>query len=133
MDTIFMNFKNSRTSHPHKLLLNFSGKIDLKRSDKYVALLNRSIYNTWKSIKQSYKKNRFKKSTLPWNEESQLPDGSYSVSNIQNCFEYILIKHGKNTGNPSLKIYISKPEDRITSKIKRGYYLKLETMKLLWS
>ena len=95
MDTIFMNFKKSRISDPHKLLLDFSDKIDLKRSDKYVSLSNRSIYNTWKNIKQSHKNNRFKKSALPWNEDSELPNGSYSVSNIQNCFEYILKKHGK--------------------------------------
>ena len=51
MDTIFMNFKKSRISDPHQLLLDFSDKIDLKRSDKYVSLSNRSIYNTWKNIK----------------------------------------------------------------------------------
>ena len=38
MDTIFMNSKNSKTSDPHRLLLNLTDKINLKRSDKYVAL-----------------------------------------------------------------------------------------------
>ena len=38
MDTIFMNSKNSKISYPHRVLLNISDKIDLKRSDKYVAL-----------------------------------------------------------------------------------------------
>ena len=44
MDTIFINFENNETSDPHRLLLNLSDKTDLKRSDKYVALSNLSIY-----------------------------------------------------------------------------------------
>ena len=51
MDTIFMNFKNSEASVLHRLLLNLTDKINLKRSDKYVALSNLSIYYTWKNIK----------------------------------------------------------------------------------
>ena len=50
-----MNFENSKTSHPHRLLFNLSDKINLKRSDKYVALSNLSIYYAWKNIKKSYK------------------------------------------------------------------------------
>ena len=95
MDT--MNSKKSGTSDPHRLLLSLSDKIDLKRSDKYVKfdeyyLSNLSIYYTWKNIKKSYKKNKFKISALKWNEEFELPDGSYSVSDIQDYFEYILTK-----------------------------------------
>ena len=60
MDTIFMNSENSKTSDPHRLLLNLADKINLKRSDKYVALSNLSIYYTWKNIKKSYKNNEFK-------------------------------------------------------------------------
>ena len=52
MDIIFMNSKNSKTSDPHRLLLNLT-KIDLKRSDKYVALSKLNIYYTWKNIKKS--------------------------------------------------------------------------------
>ena len=62
MDTIFKNSGNSKTSDPHRLLLNLSDKINLKRSDKYVALSNLSIYCTWKNIKKSYKTNKFKTS-----------------------------------------------------------------------
>ena len=51
MDTIFMNSKNSKTSDPHRLLLNLTDKIDLRRSDKYIVLSNISIYYTWKNIK----------------------------------------------------------------------------------
>ena len=65
-----------------------------------------------------------------------MPDGSYSVSNIQDYFEYILKKHGENIDKPSVKIYVSKLENRITFEIKNGYSLGLltpETMKLIGS
>ena len=77
--------------------------------------------------KKSYKNNKFKISAPTWNEEFELPDGSYSISDIQDCFEYILRKYGEKTVNPSI-IYINKIENRITFKIKTP-----ETMKLLGS
>ena len=85
-----MNSGNIKTSDPHRLLLNLSDKINLKRSDKYFALSNLSIYYTWRNIKKSYKTNKFKISALTWNHEFKLPDRSYSVSDILNYFEYIL-------------------------------------------
>ena len=84
----------------------------------------------------SYKNNKFKISAPTWNEEFELPDGSYSVSDIQDYFKYILKKHETVTDNPSIRIYVNKIENRITFKIKTGYYLELltpETMKLLGS
>ena len=86
--------------------------------------------------KKSYKNNKFKISAPTWNEEFELSDGSYSASDIQYYFEYILKKHETVTDNPSIRIYINKIENRITFKIKTGYYLKIltpETMKLLGS
>ena len=72
-----------------------------------------------------------------WNEEFELlPDGSYSISDIQDYFEYILKKHSESVDNPSIRIYVNKIENRIMFKIKSGYYLELltpETMKLLGS
>ena len=64
MDTIFKNSKNSRKSDPHRLLLNLTDEINLKRSDKYVALSNLKIYYTWKNTKSLHKNNKFKISTL---------------------------------------------------------------------
>ena len=90
MDTIFMNSENRKTSDLLRLLLNLSDKINLKRSDKYVALSSLSIYYAWKNIKKSYKNNEFKISAPTWNQELALSDGSYSVSDIQEYFEYIL-------------------------------------------
>ena len=129
-----MNSKNSKTSKPHVLVLNLTDKLDLRRSDKYVALSNLSIYYTWKNIKSSYNNNKFKISAPTWNDKFELPDGSYSVSDIQDYFEYILKKHGENVDNPSVQIYANKIENRITFKIKDGYAVELltkETMKLL--
>ena len=90
MDTIFLNSENSKRSDPHRLLLNLSNKINLKRSNKYVALSNLSIYYTWKNIKKSYKNNKFKISAPTWNEVFELPDRSYSVLDIQTYFKYIV-------------------------------------------
>ena len=135
MDTIFINMENGRTSEYHVLLLNLTNKIDL-RSEKTVALSNLSIYYTWKNIKSSYNNNKFQIFAPTWREEFNLPDGSYSITDIQNYFKYILKKHGENVDNPSIIIYINKTENRITFKIKSGYYLELltpETMKLLRS
>ena len=92
MDTIFMNSENSKTPDPHRLLLNLSDKMNLKRSDKYVAVSNLSIYYTWKNIRKSCKNNKSKISAPTWNEEFELPDGSCSVSDIQDYFEYIFKK-----------------------------------------
>ena len=89
-----MNSKNSKTSDPHRLLLNLTDKTDLKRKDKYIALSNLSIYYTWKNTKKSYKNNKFKISVPTWNEEFESPDGSYFMFGIQDYFEYMLKKHG---------------------------------------
>ena len=135
MDTIFMNSENSKTSEYHVLVLKLTDKLDLRRGQKTVALSNLSIYYTWKNVKNSYN-NKFKISAPTWSEEFELPDGSYSISDIQDYFEYILKKHSESVDNPSIRMYINRIENRITSKIKNGYYLELltlETMKLLGS
>ena len=136
MDTIFMNSENSRTSEYHVLVLNLTDKLDLRRGQKTVALSNLSIYDTWKNIKSLYNNNKFKISAPTWSEEFNLLDGSYSIPDVQDYFEYILKKNGENVDNPSIIIYVNKIENRITFKIKNEYYLELltpETMKLLGS
>ena len=74
-----MNSKNSKTPDPLRLLLNLADKIDLKRKNKYIALLSLTIYYTWKNITKSYKNNKFKISVPTWNEEFELPDKTYSI------------------------------------------------------
>ena len=94
-----MNLDNSKASKPHILKLKLTSKLDLRLGEKVIALSNLSIYYTWKNIKNSYNNNKFKISASTRNEEFTLPDGSYSVSDIQDYFEYILKKHGENIGD----------------------------------
>ena len=136
MDTISMNSENSRTSEYHVLLLKLADKLDLRRGQKSVALSNLSIYYTWRNIKSSCKNNKFKISAPTWSDEFELPDGSYSISDIQDYFEHILKKHSESVDDPPIEIFVSKNENRITFKIKNGYYLEHlthETVKLLGS
>ena len=97
MNAIFMNSGNSKMSDAHRILLNLTDKIDLRRKDKYIALSNPSIYYKWKNIKKSYKNNKFKISAPTWNGEYELPDGSYTIPDIRDYFEYILKKHEKKS------------------------------------
>ena len=75
MNTIFMNSENSQAFDPHRLLLNLTDKIDLRKKDKYIALSNLSIYYTWKNIKNVYQNSKFKTSAPTWNQKFELPDG----------------------------------------------------------
>ena len=136
MDTIFMNSENSKTLEYYVLVRKLSDKLDLRRGQKTVALSNLCIYYTWNYVKSSYNNNKLKISAPTWSKEFELPDGSYSVSDIQDYFEYILKKHSESVDNRSIRMYINRIENRITFKIKNGYYFELltpETMKLLGS
>ena len=131
-----MNSGNSKTSKPHVLILKLTDKLDLKRGEKSIALSNLSIYYTQKNIKSSYNNNTFKITASKCSDKFELPGGSYSVSDIQEHFEYIFRKHGENIDNSLIRIYVNKIENRITFKTKTGYNLKLytlETMNLLGS
>ena len=95
MDTIFMNSENSKTSESHILKLKLTNKLDLRVDKKGIALSNLSIYYTWNNSKSSYN-NKFKISAPDrsyWMD--LLPGGSYSVSDIQDYFEYFFKKHGE--------------------------------------
>ena len=130
-----MNSENSKTSKSNVLALKLTNKLDLRIGEKTIALSNLCIYYTQRNI-NSYNNNKFKISAPTWNDEFELPNGSYSVSDIQNYFEFILEEHGENIDEPSVQIYVNKIENRITFKIKKGYSLELlthGTMKLLGS
>ena len=118
-----MNSENSRNPNPHILILKLTNKLDLRIAKNVIALSNLSIYYTWKSIKSSYNNNKFKISAPTWNDEFELPDGSYSISDIEDYFEYILKKHGEDIDKPSIQIYVNEIENRVTFKIKNGYSL----------
>ena len=83
-----MNSENSKTSNPHVLKLKFTSKLDLRSVEKVIALSNLSIYYKWKNTESSYNSNKFKISAPTWNDEFELPNGSYSVSDIQDYFKY---------------------------------------------
>ena len=108
MDTIFTNSENSRTPKPHILILKFTNELDLRIGKNVIASSNLSIYYTWKNIKISYNNNKFIISAPTWDDEFELPDGSYSISDIQDYFEYILKKHGEDIDKPSLQINVNK-------------------------
>ena len=136
MDTIFMNSENSKTSKSHVFTLKLTNKLDLRIGEKIIALSNLSVYYTWRNIKSSCNNNKFKVSAPTWDDKFELADGSYSVSDIQDYFEYIFKKHGEDIDEPSVQIYVNKIENRITFKIRNGYNLEVltpETMTLLGS
>ena len=85
-----MNTLNSKTYESNKFMHQFTDKLNLKNSNKTMAIANLSIYFTWKNIKSEYNNNNFKISAPAWNDEFNLPDGSYSFSDIQDYFEYII-------------------------------------------
>ena len=116
MDIIFINSENSKTSEPHVLVLKLTNKLDLRIGEKIIALSNLSIYYTWRNIKSSYNNNKFKISAPTWNDEFELPDGSYFVSDIQDYFKYIL----KNME----KILIIHQYKYMQTKLKIGLHLK---------
>ena len=105
-----MNSKNSKISDPNRLLLKLSGKINLKRSDKYVSLSNLNKYYTWKNIKKSYKNNTFKLLAPIWR--------IWITWWIMFCIRYSRLfwmiilkkKHEEKPDNPSIRIYINKIE-----------------------
>ena len=82
-----MNTLSRKTNEPNKCMYQFTDKLNLKNPNKNMALANLSIYYTWKNIKSAYNNNKFKISAPTWNDEFNLPDGSYSVSDIQDYFE----------------------------------------------
>ena len=131
-----MNSESSKASKPHVFTLKLTSKLDLRLGEKVIVLSNFIIYYLWRNINSSYNYNKFKISSPTWDDEFELTDGTYSVSDIQDYFKYILKKLGENTNKPSLQIYVNKIENRISFKTKNGYSLELltpETMELLGS
>ena len=136
MEAIFVNTENSKTNEPHRFKLDVANKLHLKNPNKNMALANLSTYYTWENIKSEYKNNKFKISAPTWSDTFDLPDGFYSISDIQDYFEFIIKKHETLTENPPIGIYPIKIKNKIAFKIKTRYKVELlipETMKLLGS
>ena len=113
METTFMNTENSKTNEPHSFRLSLANKLNFKNPKKNMALANISFYYSWKSIKCAYNNNKFKISAPTWNDEFDLPDGSYSIADIQDYFEFIIKKHETLTENPPVQIYPKKSKTEL--------------------
>ena len=136
MEKIFINKENSKTIESHKFVLHLSQRLDSKNTNKHVALQNLSIYDTWKNLKQHYKNDKIKITAPTWNDEFELPAGSYLVSGIQDYISHIIKKHETLTANPLIHFYIHEINNRLVSKIIDIYKVEsqtLETVKLLGS
>ena len=89
-----MNTENNKTNDSNKFIYQFTEKLNLKNpNNKNIGLVNLSIYYTWKNIKSAYSSNKFKISASTWNDEFDLTDGSYSISDILDYFEFIIKRH----------------------------------------
>ena len=115
-----MNTENSKTNESHRFKLYLADKLNLKNPNKNIALVSLSIYYTWKNMKSEYNINKFKISAQTWNETFDLPDGSYSIADLQHYFEFIIKKHERLTKNPQIQIYTNRIKNRIVFKIKNG-------------
>ena len=124
MEIIFMNSKNSKTSEKNLLRLLLTDKLNLKNYNKNIALVNLSIFYTFKNIKNSYDNNKFKIYAPTWDQTFNLPDGSYSIEDIQDYFEFIIKKHESLPDNLPIKISPNRLINRIVFKIKSGYKLE---------
>ena len=111
-----MNTENSKTNEPHRFKLDLADKPNLKNPKENIALANLNIYYTWKNIKTEYNNNKFKISAPTWNETFDLTDGSYTIDDIQDYFEFIIKKHETLTNNTPIKIF--------QIKLKKELYLK---------
>ena len=126
METTFINTEISKTSEPHKIVFKLSQRLDLRILDKHVTLQNVSVYYKWKNIRKPYKNNTLKIIVSTWNDEFELPDGSYSVSDIQDI-EFIIKKHETLITIPPIHVYINTINNRLVFKVKDGYKLELQT------
>ena len=100
--------ENSKTIEPHKFAHNLSQRLDLRISDKHVALQKLIYLLHVENGRKQLKNNEFKIITPTWNDEFELPDGSYSVSDIQDYVEYIINKHETLTTIPTTYVYINR-------------------------
>ena len=115
-----MNTENSKTSERHRFRLDLTGKLNLKDPKKNMALANLSVYYTQKNIKSEYNNNKFKISAPAWNNTFDLPDGSYSIVDIQNYFQFIVKKHETLMENPPVQIYLIKLKTELFSRQNRA-------------
>ena len=129
-----MNTENSKTNEPHRFKLDLTDNLNLKNPKQKMALSSLSIYYIQKNIKLEYNNNKFEISAPTWNDTFNLRDGSYSIADIQDYFEFIIKRHETLSENLLIQICPNKLKNKIVFKIKTGYKLEKltpETMRLL--
>ena len=120
-----MNTENSENNERHRFRLTLANKLNLKDPSKNMALANLSIYSIWKNIKSAYNSNNFKISPSTWNDKFDLPDGSYSTSDTQDYFRFIIKKNETLTENAPVQIYTNKIKNRILLKKKNRIQIRI--------
>ena len=131
MKTILMNTENSKANETHKFVFNLSQRLDLGNLNKHVSLQNLSVYCTQKNIRQQFKNNKLKVIVPTQNDEFELPDGSYSVSNMQDYVKHVIKKHETLFANSPIRVSINRINNRLVFKINDGYKLELQTPKIM--
>ena len=106
MKTIFMSTENSKTNESYKFFV--AQRLDLKSSNKNVAFQDLSVFHTWRILRKQYKNNKLEITAPTWNEELELPHGSFSVSNIQHYLQYIIKKQETLTAILPIHVYINR-------------------------
>ena len=127
METIFRNTKNSKSNETNKFVLNFSQRLNLRSSDKHLALQKFIYLLQVENIRKQYKSNKLKIMKPTWNDEFEFPDGSCSVLDIEDYIEYIIKKHEALITIPPIHFYSNRIINRLVFKIKDGYKLELQT------
>ena len=120
-------YGKQQKNESQKFVFSWPQKLDLRSSDKLVVLKNLSIYYIWKNIRKQYKNNKLKIIAPTWNDEFELPDGSYSVSGIQDYIEFVIKKHKTLKTIPPVHVYINRINNRLVFNIKDRYKLELQT------
>ena len=124
-----MNSKNSKTNELHRFALNLSQSLDLRSSDKHVALQNSCTYYTWKNLRKQFKNNKLKIIAPTWNDEfdvyQMFTRCFLFVSDIQDCIEFITKKHETLTTIPRIDVCTNRINNRLMFKMKDGYKLAL--------
>ena len=112
MEKISMDTENSKANEPHKFVFNFSQRLDLKSPNKHAALQKLSVSYTWENMRQQYKNNNLNLIAPTWNDEFELPDGLYSLSEIQDYIEYTIKIQITLLTNHITLIYINRINNR---------------------
>ena len=131
METISMNTKNSKTNEPHKFRLTLADKLNLKDSNKNMALANLSISSTWKTLHLHI---------ITINLKSLLQLGMINLIYLMHhtlfhtfmiILKTLLKKHETITDNPPVQIYTNKIKNRIVFKINTSYKLELLSLETI--